>query len=132
MNTPPALSHTLDPSGYVRARRERVRGRASPPDAPQAGAEAPRVRMSPGEGHASPDILLPALGKARLRVEEVVYVGDAVWDVMASTALRISCIGLGCGGTSTSELGAVGAVETWSDPADLLENFERSILGSFG
>ena len=54
MNTPPALSHTLDPSGYVRARRERVRERSSPADAPQAGAEAPPGEDVPGEGHPNP------------------------------------------------------------------------------
>ena len=54
------------------------------------------------ESKPSPDILLAALRTARLRAEEVVSVGDAVWDVMASTALRIPFIGLECGGTSTS------------------------------
>ena len=82
------------------------------------------------ESKPSPDILSVALDKAGLQAAEVVFVGDAIWDVQASAALQIPCIGLECGGTSAAELREAGAVETWRDPAKLLEAFDRSILGS--
>jgi len=82
------------------------------------------------ESKPSPDILSAALDKAALRAGEVVFVGDAVWDVKASAALQIPCIGLECGGTSVAELRDAGAVETWRDPAGLLHHLHRSILGS--
>jgi len=83
-----------------------------------------------GESKPSPDILSVALEKAALRAGDVVFVGDAVWDVKASSALQIPCIGLECGGTSAAELRDAGAVETWRDPAELLRGFDASILGS--
>jgi phosphoglycolate phosphatase-like HAD superfamily hydrolase len=77
----------------------------------------------------SPDILSAALERAKLAADQVLFVGDAVWDVMASTQLGISCIGLESGGTSHAELRNAGALEVWKDPADLLDNLNRSALG---
>jgi HAD superfamily hydrolase (TIGR01509 family) len=82
------------------------------------------------ESKPSPDILSIALDKAGLRADEVVFVGDAVWDVKASAPLQIPCIGLECGGTTAAELRDAGAVETWRDPAELLRHFNDSILAS--
>jgi phosphoglycolate phosphatase-like HAD superfamily hydrolase len=82
------------------------------------------------ESKPSPDILSVALGIAGVAAGEAVFVGDAAWDVKASSALRIPCVGLECGGTSAAELFEAGAVETWRDPAHLLQGFERSILSS--
>ncbi|MDN5790095.1 MAG: HAD family hydrolase [Micrococcales bacterium] len=76
-----------------------------------------------------PDILQAALGKAQLSAENVVFVGDAVWDVQACQRAGIPCVGLECGGTSRAELLAAGAVEVWKDPADLLTHFQESALG---
>jgi phosphoglycolate phosphatase-like HAD superfamily hydrolase len=81
------------------------------------------------ESKPSPDILSAALGQAELSADQVVFVGDAVWDVMASGRLGISCIGLESGGTSEAELRRAGAVEVWKDPADLLHNLAGSLLG---
>jgi hypothetical protein len=39
-------------------------------------------------------------------------------------------VGLTCGGTPAEDLRAAGAVEVWDDPAHLLENLEKSALGS--
>jgi len=44
--------------------------------------------------------------------------------------LKIPCIGLECGGTSAAQLREAGAVETWRDPAHLLQEFDHSILCS--
>ena len=80
------------------------------------------------ESKPSPDILLAALDRAELSASHVVFVGDSVWDVMASSPLGIRCIGLECGGTSEAELREAGAVEVWRDPADLLHNLDSSVL----
>jgi HAD superfamily hydrolase (TIGR01509 family) len=78
----------------------------------------------------SPDILSAALDRTGVVAGEAVFVGDAVWDVKASSALQIPCVALECGGTSAAELREAGAVETWRDPAHLLQEFDRSILSS--
>jgi HAD superfamily hydrolase (TIGR01509 family) len=76
----------------------------------------------------SPDILSAALEGSGLSADQVVFVGDAVWDVEASAKLGIRCIGLESGGTSEAELLRAGAAEIWKDPADLLDNLEGSLL----
>ena len=80
------------------------------------------------ESKPSPDLLLAALERADLSADHVVFVGDAVWDVVASTRLGIRCIGLESGGTSGAELRQAGTAEVWRDPADLLRNLDSSIL----
>ena len=80
------------------------------------------------ESKPSPDILSAALERADLAARQVVFVGDAVWDVEASTRLGIRCIGLESGGTSDAELRKAGAVEVWKDPADLLHHLDGSVL----
>jgi HAD superfamily hydrolase (TIGR01509 family) len=79
-----------------------------------------------------PDIVLAALAKAGLAAEEVVFVGDAVWDVHAAAKAGVVCIGLESGGTSAAELREAGAVATYTDPADLLSHFETSLLNTSG
>ena len=64
--------------------------------------------------------------------QRTVVVGDAVWDVEAARRARLPCIGLRCGGISGCELTDAGAVEVYSDPADLLEHFDDSSLGRVG
>jgi len=80
------------------------------------------------ESKPSPDILAAALERANLSPDHVAFVGDAVWDVVASRRLGIRCVGLESGGTSDAELREAGAVEVWKDPADLLRNLESSVL----
>lgn len=78
----------------------------------------------------APDILEVALSKAKLAPEEALFIGDAVWDVHASSKLGIACIGLECGGTSAAELLEAGAFATYSDPAALLvHSDEHAWLG---
>jgi HAD superfamily hydrolase (TIGR01509 family) len=76
----------------------------------------------------APDILGVALQRADLHAADVVYVGDAVWDVYAAAKLDIPCVGLTCGGTSAAELAGAGAVEVYDNPAALLEALDASIL----
>ena len=84
------------------------------------------------ESKPSPDPVEAALHKARLEPDRVVFVGDSVWDVESSGRLGIPCVGLECGGTSSHELLAAGAVETWHDPRDLLRHFDESALAGAG
>ncbi|MDQ0866810.1 HAD superfamily hydrolase (TIGR01509 family) [Arthrobacter globiformis] len=76
-----------------------------------------------------PDILVAALEAVGLEASGAVYVGDAVWDVMAASKLGIPTIALTCGGTSEAELRDVGAVEVYEGPRELLDNLDRSAIG---
>lgn len=76
-------------------------------------------------GKPAPDIMQAALDGSGLSAEQVVFVGDAVWDGQAAGKLDITFIGLTCGGTSAGELRDAGAVAVYPDPAALLRNFDR-------
>jgi len=77
----------------------------------------------------SPDILRVALDHSGLTAENVVFVGDAVWDGEAAGKAGIPFLGLTCGGTPAHQLREAGALEVWRDPAQLLTLFEESALG---
>lgn len=75
----------------------------------------------------APDILQAALAAGE--IEHAVFVGDAVWDVRAASAMGIGTIALTCGGTSAAELREAGAAQTYEGPRALLDDFENSLLG---
>lgn len=77
----------------------------------------------------APDLLQAALDRADLRADDVVFVGDAVWDGIAVSKAGITFIGLTCGGTTADELREAGAVEVFTDPAELRNSFDTSRLG---
>jgi HAD superfamily hydrolase (TIGR01509 family) len=77
-----------------------------------------------------PDILIAALKAVDVQAPDAVYVGDAVWDVMAASALGMPTIAFTCGGTSEAELRDAGAVEVYAGPRDLLDNLGRSAIGT--
>jgi len=79
------------------------------------------------ESKPAPDILVAALRQSGLAAEEVLFVGDSVWDVAAAARLNIPCVTLTCGGTCADELREAGAVAVFDDPADLLVHL-RSVL----
>jgi HAD superfamily hydrolase (TIGR01662 family) len=82
------------------------------------------------EGKPEPDILEAALEESGLSADEVVFVGDAVWDGRAAERAGIRFVGVTCGGTPAEDLRAAGAVEVWNDPAQLLQDLEKSIVSS--
>lgn len=82
------------------------------------------------ESKPAPDILNAALDAGGLRAEDVVFVGDSVWDVYASAKLGIPTIAVTCGGTSEAELRNAGASEVYENPRALLAGFRESALGS--
>jgi HAD superfamily hydrolase (TIGR01509 family) len=81
------------------------------------------------ESKPEPDILAAALRALGLAATDVVYVGDAVWDVLAANRLGIPTIGLTCGGTSEAELLEAGAVEVYDGPGELLDSLRDSAIG---
>jgi HAD superfamily hydrolase (TIGR01549 family) len=83
-------------------------------------------------GKPEPDILSAALEKAELEADSAVFVGDAVWDAEAAAKSGVTFIGLACGGTPARELRDAGAVETWRDPAELLDRLDDSIISRLG
>lgn len=80
-------------------------------------------------GKPEPDILQAALRRSRLAADRVVFVGDAVWDGHAAQRAGVMFVGLTCGGTPAEALRGAGAVETWTDPADLLAHLDKSAIG---
>ncbi|WP_432982060.1 HAD family hydrolase [Dactylosporangium sp. CA-233914] len=78
-----------------------------------------------------PDIVTVALSRSALSADEVVFVGDSVWDVRAAARLSIPCIGLTCGGLCAAELLDHGAAGVYRDPQDLLENLDEALTTAF-
>lgn len=76
-----------------------------------------------------PDILVAALKAVGIEASAAVYVGDAVWDVMAASSIGMPTIALTCGGTSEAELREAGAAEVFADPRQLLDNLGASLIG---
>jgi HAD superfamily hydrolase (TIGR01549 family) len=73
-----------------------------------------------------PDLVRAALEEAGTR--DAVMVGDSVWDIRAAAKAEIECIGLRCGGFSTSELTEAGASSVHDSPAALLAELSQSAL----
>ncbi|RKR30521.1 HAD superfamily hydrolase (TIGR01509 family)/HAD superfamily hydrolase (TIGR01549 family) [Arthrobacter oryzae] len=84
------------------------------------------------EGKPAPDILLACLERLKLSPADVVFVGDAVWDIKAAAAIGVPAIALTCGGISEAELRDAGAVEVYDNPRHLLENLESSSIARLG
>jgi HAD superfamily hydrolase (TIGR01509 family) len=80
-------------------------------------------------GKPAPDLMQAALDKAGLDAEQAVYVGDSIWDGITSGKAGLPFVGVLSGGISAAELRDAGAVEIWSDPADILEHFAETALG---
>jgi HAD superfamily hydrolase (TIGR01509 family) len=74
----------------------------------------------------APDIVQAALDKAGVSASQVVMLGDTPYDVKAARRAGVRIIGLRCGGWSDREL--KGAEEVYQDPADLLANYDTSIV----
>lgn len=77
----------------------------------------------------APDLLSVAVEQHGLDPKHTIVVGDTVWDAESARKAKLPCIALTCGGISRQELTEAGADEVYDDPADLLENFDASLLG---
>lgn len=80
----------------------------------------------------APDIFAAALEKVGMLAEQAIALGDTPYDAESAGKLGIKVIGVTCGGWKRDDLLAAGCLEVWRDPEDLLENFERSMLGRSG
>jgi len=88
--------------------------------------------VSSGEvarGKPAPDIVLAALDAVGVAPERAVMLGDSVWDVRASAAAGVPCIGLVCGGLSEQELRHAGAAAVYGNPSELLDDLDASPVG---
>jgi len=82
------------------------------------------------ESKPEPDIFAAAVKNLKgVRAEDCVVVGDTPYDVIAARKIGIRTIGVLSGGFPESSLRDEGAVEIYEDPADLLGNYERSLIG---
>lgn len=76
-----------------------------------------------------PDIFEAALAKLPgVQAVEAVAVGDTHYDAEAAGHIGLRTVGLLCGGFPEQDLRSAGCIEIWKDPADLLENYERSAV----
>jgi phosphoglycolate phosphatase-like HAD superfamily hydrolase len=66
-----------------------------------------------------PDLFLEAARKLNAATDDVVIVGDSVWDLLAARRARVLGVGLLSGGYGRAELEAAGAYRVYDDPADL-------------
>lgn len=76
----------------------------------------------------SPDILQAAMAAGGYRPDDVILLGDTVWDVEAGQRAGIRCVAVRTGGIGADELRQAGAVEIYDDLTDLLERFDASPL----
>jgi len=79
------------------------------------------------ESKPAPDIVAVALERSGLTADEVVFVGDSVWDIHAAAHLSIPCISLTSGGLCAAELLDHGAVAVYEDPQDLLDHLDEAL-----
>ena len=83
-------------------------------------------------GKPAPDIITAALEQSGLAAGSAVFVGDSVWDAEAAAKAEITFVGVASGGTPADELREAGAVETWRDPAELLDRLGDSVISRLG
>lgn len=81
-----------------------------------------------GISKPAPDILESALKAAGLEAKEAVFVGDAVWDVLAANKLGMPTIAVTTGGTSEAELRDAGAARVFKDVREVLDAFKSGDL----
>lgn len=71
-----------------------------------------------------PDIVQAALKALKLSPKKTLMLGDTPYDVEAAARAGVKTIAFTCGGWSEEELKKAGAIEIYSDPAELLEKIQ--------
>jgi HAD superfamily hydrolase (TIGR01549 family) len=79
-----------------------------------------------------PTIIEIALQRAGVGADNAVYVGDAVWDIIACGQAGVPAIGLLSGGVSRAELEKAGAQAVFGNPRDLCEHIDSSPIAALG
>jgi HAD superfamily hydrolase (TIGR01549 family) len=72
-----------------------------------------------------PDLFLAAAELLGAPLQDVVVVGDSVWDLLAARRARALGVGLLSGGYGLEELVRAGAYRVYEDPADLLRHLDE-------
>ncbi|HYT78705.1 MAG TPA: HAD family hydrolase [Actinomycetota bacterium] len=72
-----------------------------------------------------PDLFLAAAARLDRNPEDVVVVGDSVWDLLAARRARSLGVGVLSGGYGLEELERAGAYRVYEDPADLLRHLDE-------
>ena len=71
-----------------------------------------------------PDILQAAVAKTGFAAEQLIMLGDTPYDVEAANRAGVPIVAVRCGGWSDRDL--AGALAVYDDPADILENYDRT------
>lgn len=79
------------------------------------------------ESKPAPDVVEAALEEARVGPDEAVMLGDTPYDVESARRAGVSILAVRTGGWDDEALS--GAERVYADPADLLEQYEDSVLG---
>jgi HAD superfamily hydrolase (TIGR01549 family) len=75
-----------------------------------------------------PTIIEVALERAGVDADHAVYVGDAVWDIVACGRAGVPAIGLLSGGVSRGELEKAGAEAVFENPQDLADHLDDTSI----
>jgi len=73
-----------------------------------------------------PDIVHAAVEESGVPPEELIMIGDTPYDIEAAARAQVRCIAFRSGGWTDDKL--EGAVEIYDGPADLLKNYDSSII----
>ena len=79
------------------------------------------------ESKPDPDVVQAALDASGASADQAVMIGDTPYDVEAARRAGVRIIGVRSGGWDDEDLD--GALAVYDDPADLLENYDRSVFG---
>lgn len=77
-----------------------------------------------------PDIVEVALDRAGVLAAHAVFVGDAVWDVVASQRAGVETVALLSGGTSQAELENAGAARVFENPLELCQHLDDTPIAA--
>jgi HAD superfamily hydrolase (TIGR01549 family) len=77
-----------------------------------------------------PTIIEVALDRAGVDATHAVYVGDAVWDIVACRRAGVPSIGLLSGGVSREELENAGAERVFDNPLNLCEHLDDTKIAA--
>jgi HAD superfamily hydrolase (TIGR01509 family) len=77
-----------------------------------------------------PTIIEVAVERAGVPASNTVYVGDAVWDIIACGRAGVPAIGLLSGGVSKAELEKAGAEAVFDNPQDLCDHIDSTPIGA--
>ena len=77
-----------------------------------------------------PGIIQVALDRAGVDADHAVYLGDAVWDIVACKNAGVSSIGVLSGGVSREELGNAGAEQVFDNARELCERIDDTAIAA--